>query len=131
MTTRFGDGNLTPVLDSKTGSVRRRVCVDIGGTGAPTVSGGDTNIGITRSTTGTYSITFPPCADRTLTAPILDAGIQVSAAPTVAACRISAIDFSAGTATLITFLATPGTPVDPANGDKLWIEMVAGGMGVR
>lgn len=130
MTIRHGDGNLTPARDSLTNTVRRRVHVDIGASGAATVFG-DANITVVKNTTGVYDVTFPPIADYTLTSPQLFVDVQKSAVPTVAGCVVTAVDFAAGTARFSTFLATPGTPVQPASGDKLVLEITAGGYGVR
>lgn len=122
---RFGDGNFTPCYDSIKDTGSRRLIVDVGAANALTLSGDTLALGCTRTGVGTFALTFPACVDYTKSGAILDADIQLSPTPTVAGCIITAIDFSAGTATLKTFLATPGTPVDPANGDRFWFELKA------
>lgn len=122
---QFGDGSQYPMKAATPATLLRRAVIDIGATGAPTVNT-DPGIGVTRNTTGLYDVTFNPIADYTKTLPVLEVGVLKSAATTVAGAVIVAFSPTNGTAQFRTFLATPGTGVDPANGDQLWLELKAG-----
>lgn len=126
----YGDGSTYPMKSGTMDTISRRMVIDIGATGAPTVFG-DPGMGATRNTVGVYDITFPPIADYTKTLPILDAGINKSAATTVAGVAKLAFAPGSGTAQIRLYLATPGTGVEAASGDQIWIEINAGGSGVR
>lgn len=126
----FGEGSLYPVKAGTPDTINRRMVIDIGATGAPTVFG-DAGMGCTRNAVGLYDITFPPIADYTKTLPVLDAGINKSAATTVAGVAKPAFNPGAGTAQIRLYLATPGTAVEAASGDQIWVEIKAGGSGVR
>jgi len=123
----MGVHGMNPSFYGRSGTpnnIARVAHVAIGASGAATLTGANTGMTCVKNTTGTYDVTFPiaPASGY----PLLTAGIQKSASPTVALARLSAINYSAGTATLITYLATPGTPVEPASGDTLWIKFEAG-----
>lgn len=105
-----------------------RAHVAIGASGAATVStvadaaGG--TITCVKNTTGVYDVTFPVLAAVATSVPSIRADILQSAATTVAKCYPKAFAPTSGTAQIITFLNTAGTPVEPANGDSFFIEVV-------
>lgn len=102
----------------------RRVLVNIGATGAPTLSpASGTGFGITRSSAGTYALTFPALPSGGTA--YVKVGVALSAATTVSQATVTAFSGTAGTATFVTALNAAGTAVDPANGDILWIELTA------
>lgn len=104
-----------------------RAHVAVGASGAPTVSTATDSaggvIGVTRNTTGVYDITYPIMAAVATSVPSIRADILQSAATTVAKCYPKAFAPTSGTAQIVTFLNTAGTPVDPANGDSFFIEV--------
>jgi hypothetical protein len=126
---RVAGGIMGTVLDGYVrtninGTYIRRTNVTIGATGAPTLSGASSSgFGISRNSTGSYALTFPALPSGITS--YVRAGVALSAATTVAQVVVTAYSATGGTATLITALNTAGTPVDPANGDVLWIELVA------
>ena len=96
---------------------RRSFCmdVDIGASGAPTVSHkDDPGFSISRTDPGKYSLVFPKCARATIT------GMVVSSALTRETMTLTAIDANAGTATLEVQAA--GTTGELANGDALQLK---------
>lgn len=107
----------------------RRAYVAIGASGAATVTqvadaaGG--TITCVKNATGIYDVTFPALAAIATSVPILKVGVMLSAAATVAGSYIKAFSPTAGTAQIVTYLNTAGTPVEPANGDLLFIEISA------
>lgn len=102
-------------------SIRRWCLVNIGATGAPTLSPSTTVFGITRNSTGSYAITFP--AHLAANTAALRVTVVLSAAQTVSQANVTAFSQTSGTATVITALNAAATPVDPANGDILMIEL--------
>lgn len=88
------------------------------GTGTATVSG-DAGISVSDGGVGVFPLVFPACADA-------DGSLQVmvySPADTITKCWLTAVDFTAGTATLNT-ANTAGTQIDPASGDRLYVLVV-------
>lgn len=82
----------------------------------------DPGIVITRVGVGLYTIAYPACPG--------DVQFQVgvhfnSGAPNVFDARITAYSATAGTATLSTDGATPGTPVDGAAGEEIHLTITA------
>lgn len=102
--------------------IERRASVAIGASGAATVTG--TGITCVKNTTGVYDVTFPAMAATSGVPFTLRVWIVQSAAVTVANAVIKAVSFTAGTAQFTTSLNTAGTPVEPASGDILAIEVV-------
>lgn len=121
----LGDAMLRTVRTNIQGTLQRRVLVNIGATGAPTLSPTGTAFGISRSGTGTYALTFPALTQPSSPTAYVKVGIALSAATTVSQATVTAFSASAGTATFVTALNAAGTAVDPANGDILWIELWA------
>lgn len=123
----LGDTQSAVIRCPVANTVTWRAYVAVGATGAPTVSTfADANgqsIGVTRNSTGSYAITFPALAAVGTSIPSIRAWILQSAAGTVAGAFQTAFAPTSGTATVITYLATPGTPVDPANGDSFMVEV--------
>lgn len=93
--------------------------VNIGATGAPTVAKSpDAKFNCTRTSTGLYALTFPPGKNAWVHVSLL------SAANTVVSWNLSALDANAGTASFRTLAGTNAAAVtDPANGDKLLIQI--------
>lgn len=91
--------------------------VAIGADGAPTATSDNAGVSITRDDTGVYDLVYPACNRCHIEVQI------VSADATVAGWVLLAKDSEAGTAQIRTFLATPGTAVDPADGDELSIRL--------
>ena len=103
--------------------------INIGATGAPTLAtDADPGFTIARNSAGNYSLTFPPYPAGG--GARLVATIQQSAAGTVVTAAPTALDMAAGTATLITRNAA-GAATDPANGDKLNVEVRGKTSGAR
>ena len=91
-----------------------RGIVDIGATGAPTVSRSpDAAFTVTRSAAGTYAITYPKGRRAWVEVSFL------SAAKTVTNWLLTAIDATAGTAIIKTLVGM--TDTDPASGNKVFI----------
>ncbi len=122
MANTLGDYAPAPVRATGINTVISRCVVAVGATGAPTADA-DQGWTVTRNSTGSYAIVFPAVSANARA--ILMHGIGVSAAATVARTYASALALTSGTATLITYLNTAGTPVDPANGDSFWLELHA------
>lgn len=120
----IGDSQLRCERTNIQGTLRRRALVKIGAAGAPTLSPTGTTFGITRSKAGTYAVTFPQQGGSADNA-YLKAGVALSTLPTVRVAVITAFNPAAGTATFTTVLDASATPVDPANGDMLWMELVS------
>lgn len=127
---QFGDGSRFPVVAATATTCIFRAVIDIGATGAPTAQC-DNGFTISRVSAGLYNITFPPIPDYTKTLPVLEAGVNQSPATTVAGCVPVAFAPASGTAQIRFFLATPGTGVDPANGDQVYVCITAGMSGSR
>lgn len=102
--------------------------VAIGASGAATVyqNGGSAAGPITcvKNTTGTYDVTYPVMAASTTSLAHCKVRVVLSAAATVAGSYVKAFAPTSGTAQIITYLNTAGTPVEPANGDAFVIEIV-------
>lgn len=102
--------------------------VNIGATGAPTVVG-TTQITVTRTGTGTYTMTFPPMSAQATSLGKVRGHVVLSAAKTVGNVIITALDLAAGTAGFTTAI-TAGTAADPANGDILSLEVSGSRVGI-
>lgn len=125
----LGDTQRSVARTTVLNTVVRRAYVAIGASGAATVTqvadaaGG--TITCVKNTTGIYDVTFPIQAAVATSVPILKVGVMLSAAATVAGSYIKAYSPTAGTAQIVTYLNTAGTPVEPANGDLLFIELTS------
>lgn len=108
-------------------TVTSRCVVAVGASGAATVDARGWTV--VKNATGIYDVTYPAVAANARA--ILRGGILLSTAATVADTYTKALSFTAGTAQIVTFLNTAGTPVEPASGDSFWLELVAtvGGAG--
>lgn len=106
-----------------------RAHVAIGAAGAATVTTLADAVGGTitcvKNTTGIYDITYPILAAVATSVPVIKCDILQSAAVTVAKAYFKAFAPTAGTAQVVTFLNTAGTPVEPASGDSFYIEVTA------
>jgi hypothetical protein len=124
-----GDKSQYPVRATKHDAVYGWAVVDIGASGAATVT---TNCGITcvKNTTGVYDVTFPPFPAQATSHAYIGMRILKSAATTVAQAGCLAYDLAAGTAQFKTALNTAGTGVEPASGDQLLIEICGGYTGI-
>jgi hypothetical protein len=122
MSNTLGDYGAYPLRASGANTVVSRCVVAIGASGAATVDG-DQGWTVTKNTTGTYDVTYPIVSSNARA--ILSHGIQLSAAATVARTYTKALTLTSGTAQIITYLNTAGTPVEPANGDYLWLKLEA------
>lgn len=128
MARALGDMPKLPTWDCSADTVRLRVQVNIGATGAPTVVGlGD--ITVTRGGTGSYTMTFPPMAAQAVSLGSVKGYVVLSAAKTVSKVIVTALNLTAGTASFTTAL-TSGTAADPANGDILQLEVLGNSSGV-
>lgn len=127
---QLGDVMRSNVRSSVPNTLSRRAYIAIGASGAATVTqvtdaaGG--TITCVKNATGIYDITFPICDALATSVPILRFGVQLSAAATVAGAYVKAYAPLSGTAQVVTYLNTAGTPVEPANGDLLFLELVCG-----
>lgn len=104
-----------------------RAYVAIGASGAATVSqngGGVGPITVVKNTTGVYDVTFPVFAAATTSLFGINAHSIFSAAATVARAYVKAQAPTSGTAQIVTYLNTAGTPVEPASGDSFILEIV-------
>lgn len=89
------------------------------GTGANTVTG-DSGISLAEdATVGVFVMTYPAFAD----AKVFIHVTVYSPADTISKCWLTAIDGTAGTATL-NVASTVGTQIDPASGDRLYITII-------
>jgi L-lactate utilization protein LutB len=105
-----------PTRSQKGDRVSSIMHVDIGGTGAPTVSAkDDASYTITRTGAGEYSLTFPACKLAVVRVDV------VSPAATVVAAYLLTLAATAGTATFVTHDAATPSAADPASGDDLII----------
>jgi hypothetical protein len=115
----------TPIQNT----IVRRAYVAIGASGAATVTQAADAAGGTitcvKNTTGVYDITFPILAAVATSIPTIRVWVILSAATTVSQAFCKAFSPTAGTAQAVTALNAAGTPVEPANGDILGIEIVA------
>lgn len=106
-----------------------RCHIAIGASGAATVSTTTDAAGgvvtFVKNTTGVYDVTFPVLAAVGTSVPTIRAWVMTSAATTVAGTFVKAFAPTSGTAQVITYLNTAGTPVEPANGDVIGLELVA------
>jgi len=125
----FGDKAQAPVRATKHDTVYGWAVVDIGASGAATVT---SNCGITcvKNTTGVYDVTFSPFPAQSTSHAYISLRVLKSAAVTVANAVCLAYDLSAGTAQFKTSLNTAGTGVEPASGDQLLIEICGGYTGI-
>lgn len=125
-------GNIArwPVVSDKHDRMLMACTVDIGASGAATVVGAGAGITCVKSATGVYDVTFPAVPPNATTVAYLKAGIKMSATPTVSQATVLAFSETAGTAQFKTALNAAATGVEPASGDKLWIEVWAGYTGI-
>jgi len=93
-----------------------RDVVTYGASGAPTDSADHPSISTTRNSTGNYALKYPPCADFDLDFCI------ISATQAVSNVVITALNTTAGTATIVTTNAA-GTATDPASGDVIHLNL--------
>lgn len=117
MTTSAGGVKVLPFRGTgRGGRVVLLLDVAIGGSGAATYDRQD-DPGLTcaKNTTGVYDVTFPKSRAARIT------GQVMSPLLTVTKIAVTAIDASAGTATVKT-LDDAATATEPASGDKLWLE---------
>lgn len=122
----IGDQNKWMAYACKRDTVASKAIVDIGATGAPTVnSGSDPDWTVTRASAGVYNITFPPTPAQNICGSELCAWISLSSAVTVTTATVTAVNYTAGTATIRTTLGG-ATAADPASGDQFCIELTAG-----
>lgn len=121
MALTLGDYDSANVKAVGLNTVISRCVVAVGASGAATVDARGWTV--VKNTTGIYDVTYPAVAANARA--ILRHGIMLSTAATVADTYAKALSFTAGTAQLVTFLNTAGTPVEPASGDSFWIELVA------
>jgi len=125
----LGDVMRSAVRASTQNTIIRRAYVAIGASGAATVtqttdaSGG--TITCVKNTTGIYDITFPVLAAVATSIPTIRVWVVLSTATTVSQAFCKAFSPTAGTAQAVTALNAAGTPVEPASGDILAIEIVA------
>lgn len=101
--------------------------VAIGASGAATVSqngGGTGPVTCVKNTTGVYDITFPVFAASATSLCHIHVKAITSPAATVARAYNKAFAPTSGTAQIVTYLNTAGTPVEPASGDSFVIEIV-------
>jgi hypothetical protein len=106
-------GACYPDRNTKRGVITARAQLVVGSSGAVATTSDypDPAFTFTLSTTGTYTITFPPC-------PRLDIYFSVySPAATINGAIITALDVAAGTGTIVTMGDTAAT--QPASGDKI------------
>ena len=89
----------------------------IGSSGAvdTTTSSDDPSITFALSTTGVYTMTFPPCVDCDM-----QFGVY-SPTPTIGGVVLAAIDKAAGTATINTVVGV--TKTQPASGDYIVVDL--------
>ena len=87
-----------------------RDVVTYGASGAPTDAPDHPSISTTHTATGTYNLTFPPCADFDFDFCI------ISPLLTISNVILTALNATAGTATFKTTNAA-GSATDPASGD--------------
>lgn len=94
--------------------------VDIGATGAPTLSSSlsDPNISIVRNSTGNYTVTFPAVPARAFPSIAI-----VTASPTIISNAITAFSPTAGTLTFVCHNEA-ATATDPASGDDILVMIV-------
>lgn len=110
----LANANALPVKATNTEKYVVRCSVAIGAAGAPTVSG-DSDVSLTRTGAGTYTVSYPACAAVSILP-------SVGKSSTLTSVRCSAKSATAGTATLET-LAT-ATATDGANGDVIELVIV-------
>lgn len=108
-------------------SIQWTAYVAVGASGAATVSqNGSTAAGpvtCVKNTTGIYDITFPVMVASATSLAHCDVRIALSAAATVAGAYVKAFSPTAGTAQIVTYLNTAGTPVEPASGDAFTVKI--------
>lgn len=125
----LGDTQRAVVRCATPNSNSWRCHVAIGASGAATVSTTTDAAGgvvtCVKNATGIYDITFPVLAAVGTSVPTIRAWVMTSAAATVAGTYVKAFAPTSGTAQIVTYLNTAGTPVEPANGDVLGLEIVA------
>lgn len=126
MSTTAGGTSRYPIKAAKKEKVvMTAVAVNTAGTGVINQASSrysDTGIVITRTGAGLYTVAYPACP--------ADVQFQVGVAfnsgtPNVFDARITAYNPTAGTATLSTDGATPGTPVDGNAGEEIHLTITA------
>ena len=118
----FGDALRSQVRTGTANTIMKRAYVAIGASGAATVTTSD-GITCVKNTTGVYDVTYAiSTAVSATNQPSVRAWVY-SPATTVANAYVKAFTPASGTCQIVTFLNTAGTPVEPASGDVLWIEI--------
>ena len=122
MANTLGDYQAWPVM--ALGANRRKsICIiPIGATGAVGTLDADQGWTVTRTSAGLYALVFPIVSSNARA--VLKAGILLSTATTIDRVIVTAYAPTSGTAS-ITCVTGSDTATDPANGDKLWVELVA------
>jgi|SRR6185436_9979241 len=122
MANTLGDYDFTPLRAQGLNTVISRAVVAIGASGAATVDG-DRGWTCVKNATGIYDVTFPAVSANARA--IFNARVMLSVSATVAGSYTKALSTTAGTAQIVTYLNTAGTPVEPASGDYLFLELIA------
>lgn len=122
MANTLGDYDAFPLRAAGMNTVVSRCVVAIGASGAATVDG-DRGWTVTKNTTGVYDVVYPAVSANARA--ILIARVMLSPTPTVAGSYTKALALTSGTAQIVTYLNTAGTPVEPASGDYLYLELIA------
>jgi len=124
-----GDALRSQVRSNVANTLTRRAYVAIGASGAATVTSTADAAGGTitcvKNTTGIYDVTFPVLAAVATSMPLIRVWVVLSAATTVSQAFCKAFAPTSGTAQFVTALNAAGTPVEPASGDILAIEITA------
>jgi hypothetical protein len=125
----LGDALRPQIRSTINNTLVRRAYVAIGASGAATVTQATDAAGGTitcvKNTTGIYDVTFPKLDAVATSVPLIRVWVVLSTATTVAQAFCKAYSPTAGTAQFVTALNAAGTPVEPASGDILAIEIVA------
>jgi len=109
---------------------RLKAIVDIGSTGAPTVTYSHGTWTVTRTGTGTYTGTMPIAGAQSTSMATLNGRVTLSAAKTVGNVIMTAVSHTAGTFGFTTAISA-GTAADPASGDQLELTLECGTAQVR
>lgn len=125
----LGDALRSQARTTSNNVLIRRAYIAIGASGAATVTQSNDAAGgtitVVKNTTGVYDVTFPVLDAVATSIPTIRVWVVLSAATTVAQAFCKAYAPTSGTAQFVTALNAAGTPVEPANGDILALEIVA------
>ena len=121
----FGQTGGYPVRALKQETILARGIVDIGASGAATLTTDGGILTCTKNTTGVYDVTFDPIQTQATSLAFVRAKVLKSAAPTVGNAITLAYSLSAGTWQFTTNGNAIATPVEPASGDQILLEIVA------